>query len=70
MAYIALNYMKQEYLVDDEKGLWSMYREGAVMLGNCQGIWKQSRGSVMSGELGGVLEDSPGLTLPLGRGHP
>jgi len=70
MEYIDLNYLNEGYLDSNDKCLWSMYREGVVMPGKRQGGRIQSRGSDTPGELGSALEDSPGLTLPLGRGHP
>ncbi len=70
MEYNALNYINEEYLSGGDQSSWSMSREGVVMPGSCQGLSKRSRGSFITGELGDVLEDSPGLTLPLGRGDP
>jgi len=71
MEYNALNYIRDEYLHDGGRSSWSMYRDGvAAMPGSRQGLKKLPRSSFIFGELSGVLEDSPGLTLPLGRGDP
>jgi len=70
MEYNTFWYISEKYIPGDDQGLWSMYRDGVVMSGSRQGLRKQSRDSFIPGELGGVLEDSPGLTLPLGRGDP
>ncbi|KAF1085893.1 hypothetical protein SPSYN_00623 [Sporotomaculum syntrophicum] len=71
MEYIVYDYISEKYLPGGNQSSWPLiYREGVVIPESSQGLMKQSRGSVIPGELGGVLEDCPGLMLPLGRGDP
>lgn len=71
MKYNVYNYISEKYLSGGDQSLWPlMYREGVVISESSQGLMKQSRGSAIPGELDSVLEDCPGLTLPLGRGDP
>jgi len=69
MEYESLNRINVENLPWGDRSLWSNH-EGEAMTVGCQGLTKQPRGSFIHGELAGVLEDSPGLTLPLVRGDP
>jgi len=69
MGYKLSSCINVEYLPWGDQCLWSNH-EGEVMRGSCKELRKQSRGSFILGEFAGVLEVSPGLTLPLVRGVP
>ncbi len=70
MEYNALMYIRDKYRPGDGRGPWSICHDGEVVPGGCQGLRKQSQSVFISGELSGVLEDSPGLMLQPDRGGP
>lgn len=71
MEYTVYDYISEKYLPVGDQSSWPLINHEVVVIPQSnQGSMKQSRGFVLPGELSGVLEDCPGLILPLGRGDP
>ena len=65
----------KNYIYDEEytgESLVKFYQQNAKALlpGECSGREELVRGAVQLGAPAGIMEDSPGIMLPLGRGHP